>query len=144
MQEVSFDEAVELIRTKDQRYDREAYLFIREALDYTQKQVTGGKRERVRHVTGQELLAGVRDYAISQYGPMTMMMLGEWGIHSCLDFGEIVFNMVEIGLLAKTEKDSREDFADGYDFFEAFRRPFMPTARQRQNTVTPQRPATSV
>lgn len=144
MQEVSFDEAVELIRAKDQRYDREAYLFIREALDYTQKQVTGGKRERVRHVTGQELLGGVRDYAISQYGPMTMMMLGEWGIHSCRDFGEIVFNMVEIGLLAKTEKDSREDFADGYDFFEAFRRPFMPTASQRQNSVTPQRPATSV
>ena len=51
----------------------------------------------------------------------------EWGIHTCQDFGEIVFDMVEIGLLAKTDNDSRTDFAAGYDFFDAFRKPFLPS-----------------
>src|SRR5512140_3069079 len=111
MQEVSFDEALELIRAKDSRYQREAYLFLREALDHTQKTIGKDQKGRIRHVTGQELLQGIRDYAVSQFGPMAEMVLGEWGIHSCEDFGEIVFNMVEIGLLAKTEKDSRADFA---------------------------------
>jgi uncharacterized repeat protein (TIGR04138 family) len=58
---------------------------------------------------------------------MAVTVFEEWGIHSCQDFGEIVFNMVDIGLLAKTEKDSRADFSDGYEFFEAFRKPFLPS-----------------
>jgi uncharacterized repeat protein (TIGR04138 family) len=57
---------------------------------------------------------------------MTMTVLEEWGVRNCRDFGEIVFNMVEIGLLAKTEKDTREDFDGGYEFEEAFRKPFLP------------------
>ncbi len=61
---------------------------------------------------------------------MAMTVLEEWGIRNCQDFGEVVFNMVEIGLLAKTEKDSRADFADGYDFYEAFRKPYLPSNKQ--------------
>ncbi len=80
----------------------------------------------VRHVSGQELLAGIRSYALEQFGPMAQMVLNEWGIQNCEDFGELVFNMVETNLLAKTTEDSREDFKNGYDFFEAFRRPFLP------------------
>jgi uncharacterized repeat protein (TIGR04138 family) len=57
------------------------------------------------------------------------MILEEWGIRSCHDFGEIVFNMVEVGLLAKTDKDTREDFKDGYDFEDAFRKPFLPNSK---------------
>jgi uncharacterized repeat protein (TIGR04138 family) len=83
----------------------------------------------MRHVSGQELLGGIRDYALAQFGPMTQMVFEEWGIKRCEDFGEIVFNMVEIGLLGKTEKDSREDFANGYDFDDAFRKPFRPASR---------------
>src|SRR5262245_17923805 len=120
MQEVSFEEAIAQIRAKDARYHQDAYLLVREALDHTQK--TLGKESGVRaHVTGQELLTGIRDFALSHYGPMAMSLLNEWGIHRCEDFGEIVFNMVEIGLLAKTNEDSRGDFANGYDFYEAFR-----------------------
>jgi uncharacterized repeat protein (TIGR04138 family) len=137
MHEVSFEEALDLIQTKDPRYTRDAYLFVREALDHTQKSISKDSRGRIRHVTGQELLAGIRDFALVQFGPMAMFVLEEWGIRACADFGEIVFNMVEIGLLAKTDKDSRADFAAGYDFAEAFRKPFLPSDRQRYSERTP-------
>ncbi len=132
MHEVSFEEALELIQAKDPRFNDDAYRFVREALDHTQKSIGKENRGPIRHVTGRELLEGIRDFALSQFGPMAMMVLDEWGIHQCADFGEIVFNMVEIGLLAKTEQDSRADFAGGYDFFEAFRKPFLPETKQRK------------
>lgn len=139
MQEVSFEQALEQIRARDPRYTRDAYLFVREALDHTQKRALKSLRESrssreskpaeelpVRHVTGQELLEGIRVYALDQFGPMVPTVFEEWGIHTCADFGEIVFNMVEIGLLAKTEQDSRDDFKNGYTFDDAFRKPFLP------------------
>jgi uncharacterized repeat protein (TIGR04138 family) len=130
MHEVSFEEALTKIVAKDPRYDREAYLFVREALEYTQKTVGKDARGRVRHVTGQELLGGIREYALQQFGPMTKTVLEEWGVRCCPDFGEIVFNMVEVGWLVKTDKDSRADFLDGYDFDEAFRKPYLPKNKQ--------------
>ncbi|HEX4343144.1 MAG TPA: Minf_1886 family protein [Verrucomicrobiae bacterium] len=133
MHEISFEETLEAIRLKDVRYHRDAYFFIREALDHTQKVGSKITREKPHHVTGQELLAGIKDYALSQYGPMTVTVFEEWGIHNCQDFGEIVFNMVEIGLLAKTETDSRKDFAEGYDFYETFRKPFLPQSKVRSD-----------
>src|SRR5215472_11628730 len=97
MQEASFEEALEIVTLRDPRYCREAYIFVREALDHTQRTLARDKQGSIRHVSGQELLAGIRDYASSQFGPMAMMVLSEWGVHSCKDFGEIVFNMVETG-----------------------------------------------
>ncbi len=137
MQEVNFEESLDMIRAKDPRYARDAYHFVREALDFTQKNIGRENRGRIRHVSGQELLAGIRDFATAQFGPMAMTVFEEWGVRRCADFGEIVFNMVEIGLLAKTEKDSRADFQDGYEFFEAFRRPFLPPSRQGKPLPTP-------
>jgi uncharacterized repeat protein (TIGR04138 family) len=130
MQEVNFDEVVEGILAKDKRYARDAYSFLREALDFTQKAIGKENHGKVRHVTGQELLQGIRQFALVQYGPMTRTVLEEWGIKNCSDFGELVFNMVESGLLAKTERDSRDDFQHGYDFTEAFCKPFWPQSRQ--------------
>jgi uncharacterized repeat protein (TIGR04138 family) len=126
MHEPTFEEHLELILAKDARYHRDAYFFLREALDFTQKAIIKENRGQLRHVTGQELLAGIREYALQQFGPMALTVLEEWGIKCCEDFGEIVFNMVDAGLLAKTEKDSRDDFHGGYDFDEAFRKPFLP------------------
>jgi uncharacterized repeat protein (TIGR04138 family) len=128
MQAASFEEAIDQIAAQDRRYHREAYCFLREALNHTQK-MTGKqpKKNEIRHVSGQELLNGIREYALQQFGPMTLTVLHEWGIKCCMDFGEIVFNMVETKLLAKTEQDSREDFRNGYDFHEAFRKPFLPS-----------------
>jgi len=125
MQSVHFDEVIEKITEQDPRYHRDAYTFLREALEYTQKTVC--KKGEVRHVTGAELLAGIRDYALSQFGPMTLTVLEEWGIRSTEDFGEMVFNMIEHNLLAKTENDSRDDFKDGYDFVETLKKPFLPS-----------------
>jgi len=94
MQEINFDEAVEQILAKDSRYHRDAYTFVREALDYTQKLVGRETRGQIRHVSGQKLLDGIRQFALQQFGPMTMTVFEEWGVRNCRDFGEIVFNMV--------------------------------------------------
>src|SRR6267143_907106 len=126
MQATNFDESVETLARKDTRYHRDAYFFVREALDHTQKLLGRSGKEEIHHVTGQELLEGIRAYALQQYGPMTLTVLNEWGVRHCEDFGEIVFSMVEASILAKTDRDTHEDFKNGYDFFEAFRRPFVP------------------
>ena len=136
MQAPNFEEILEIIVAKDPRYQRDAYGFLREALDHTQKVVSKSKKNEIRHVSGQELLAGIRDYALSQFGPMTITVLDEWGIRSCEDFGEMVFNMVASNLLAKTENDTRDDFKDGYDFESAFRRPFLPTPKPTNTEPT--------
>ena len=126
MQALNFEDVLTQILARDPRYHREAYYFLREALDFTQKLIgkQSGKVE-LRHVAGQKRLEGIRQYGLQQFGPLTMMVLNEWGVHRCEDFGELVFRMVEHSLLAKTESDSRVDFQGGYDFHDAFRRPFM-------------------
>jgi uncharacterized repeat protein (TIGR04138 family) len=107
---------------------------VREALDFTQKLIVKENRGQIRHVSGQELLNGIRQFALQQFGPMVVTVFEEWGIRHCRDFGEIVFNMVETGLLAKTEHDTREDFQNGYDFTEAFRKPFWPSQKTNPET----------
>lgn len=139
MQELTFETTLALVLAKDPRYPRDAYLFVKDALDHTQKIVLKENKGEMRHVTGQELLLGIRDYALVQFGPMTQMVFEEWGIKRCEDFGEIVFNMVEIGLLGKTEKDSRDDFGGGYDFDDAFRKPFLPSSK----IAPPEKPVAS-
>ena len=129
MHEVNFDEALEQILARDPRFQRDAYHFVRESLDYTQKIISKENRGNVRHITGQELLDGIRQFALQQFGPMTVTVLEEWGVNHCRDFGDIVFNMVESSLLAKTDKDTRDDFNHGYDFTDAFRKPFWPASR---------------
>lgn len=129
MQESSFEEIIDRIVQTDSRYHRDAYQFVREALDFTQKKLVKTQRTEPRHVTGQELLNGIREYALAQFGPMTLMVLNEWGVNRCEDFGEIVFNMVESGLLAKTKRDDRADFQAGYDFTEAFQLPYLPATK---------------
>jgi uncharacterized repeat protein (TIGR04138 family) len=129
MHEASFEEALEQILAKDPRFQRDAYHFVREALDFTQKNIIKENKGQMRHVSGQELLSGIREFALAQFGPMTITVLEEWGVRNCKDFGDIVFNMVETGWLAKTDKDTRDDFRDGYDFNDAFRKPFLPQGK---------------
>jgi uncharacterized repeat protein (TIGR04138 family) len=134
MQEVNFDEALEQILAKDARFQRDVYLFLREALDFTQKLIGKENRGSIRHVSGQELLDGIRQFALQQFGPMAVTVFEEWGVRNCRDFGEIVFNMVEIGLLAKTDRDTRDDFQEGYDFTDVFRKPFRPQNKLKSET----------
>jgi uncharacterized repeat protein (TIGR04138 family) len=105
-----------LIREKDPRYPFEAYQFLYEALDHTIQRI--GAR---RHVSGQELLEGIRDMAVQRFGPLAKMVFDRWNIHRTDDFGELVFNLVDAGLMSKQPTDSREDFHNGFDFDEAFR-----------------------
>jgi len=141
MQEVNFDEVLDLILGRNPRYARDAYHFLREALDFTQKQISKENKGKVRHVTGQELLDGIRQHALQQFGPMTVTVFEEWGIRNCKDFGEMVFYMVESGLLAKTDKDSRADFVAGYDFTGAFEKPFWPESRLKAEAKKAVKPA---
>ena len=128
------EEAIAKIIQKDHRYHRDAYQFVREALDYTHDTAEKKSKAEARHVSGQQLLEGIRSCGLERFGPMAQIVFNEWGIRTCEDFGEVVFNMVESNLLAKTAEDSREDFKSGYSFFEAFRRPFLPA----RETAAPQ------
>ena len=127
MQKIGFTEALDSIVASDPRYHRDAYVFLRDALDFTTKQQKKIKGTTVRHVAGPELLEGVRQYSLKEFGPMVLTVFGSWGIHSCEDIGNMVFNLIGAGIFGKTEEDSIEDFKNVYDFKEAFEKPFAPT-----------------
>ncbi len=110
-----FYEKVENICQKDPRYKADAYEFLMEALFFTQKTL-----KKSYHVSGKELLEGIRKLVPERFGPMSLTVLEHWGLHKTDDFGEIVFNLVEAGLLKKTEEDKISDFKDVYDFKEVF------------------------
>lgn len=124
MNDATFQQAVTEICIRDPRYAAECYYFLREALDFTVKALKKPPEGPDRHVTGQELAEGIRQYAVQEFGPLALTVLRTWGIQRTEDFGEIVFNLVGAGKLGKTEKDNRADFANGYDFFEAFAKPY--------------------
>src|SRR6201993_2736131 len=126
MQKIGFAEALESVLGRDTRYHRDGYIFLRDALDFTTKQQKKTKGVSVRHVTGPELLDGVRQYALKEFGPMVMTVFDSWGIRSCEDIGHMVFNLIGAGVFGKTEQDSIEDFKNVYDFQEAFVKPFSP------------------
>jgi uncharacterized repeat protein (TIGR04138 family) len=131
----------------DSRYKIEAYQFVGAGLEYAQEVLGMGsadpaaspathapKRKRrdasgkriaddearpVRHVTGQELCWALKELAQRQYGRMAKLVLASWGIHSTGDFGEIVYNLIEIKKMSKSEHDRRQDFDNVYDFEQA-------------------------
>lgn len=128
MKKVSFEEALKQIMVADPRYDDNAYHFVRESLDFTVKMLSKPVEGPGRHVAGEELLEGIRQYALQEFGPIAKTVLNRWGVQSTQDFGEIVFSLVEHGILGKTDEDSKSDFLNGYDFADVFRRPFLPKA----------------
>ena len=121
---------------EDTRFKLEAYQFIREALQFAQEHldlfdqpdvvapdasepaVPG--RTNPKHVTGQQLCEACRRYALEQYGFLARIVLADWGIHSTGDFGELVYNLIRIEQMRKSESDRREDFDDVYSFDDAF------------------------
>ena len=134
MQNPEFSEIVALICKEDSRFDRKAYELVRLGLDHTVKDLRkkdGGRPEKSRHVTGPELLEGLRVYALEQFGPLAKTVLNVWGIRRCRDFGDIVFNLIEYNVFSKTENDRREDFSDIFEFDDAFVKPFQPAKRPR-------------
>jgi uncharacterized repeat protein (TIGR04138 family) len=126
MQKIGFAEALDSILASDPRYQRDAYVFLRDALDFTTKQQKKIKGATVRHVAGPELLDGVRQYALKEFGPMAMTVFESWGIRSCEDIGNMVFNLIAAGIFGKTEEDSIEDFKNVFEFEDVFVKPFQP------------------
>lgn len=132
MQKIGFEDAIDQITRSDPRFHREAYFFLRGALDETVKHLGRDKNmEPGRHVTGPELLDGFRKHALNQFGPMTPTVLDEWGVARCRDVGDMVFNLIEAGVFGQSDDDRPEDFEPGYDFHDAFVRPFLPNGAQK-------------
>jgi uncharacterized repeat protein (TIGR04138 family) len=128
MQALPYEHAIESIVKRDPRFNPGAYIFLKEALDFTLQQVNDATQGKPRHVSGAELLGGFRDLALQQFGPMAITLLSEWGIHSTADVGDMVFLLIEEQVFGKQESDSKEDFVDVYTFPQAFAEPFLPRA----------------
>lgn len=142
MQKIGFAEALDSVVANDPRYQRDGYIFLRDALDFTTKQQKKVKGVAVRHVSGPQLLDGVRQYALKEFGPMVTTVFDSWGIQSCEDIGNMVFNLIGAGVFGKTEEDSIQDFKNVYDFKEAFVKPFVPAKAASDKSPAPN-PATS-
>lgn len=125
---------IELVKT-DQRYKIDAYLFVRDGLSYAQEVLNMSGSQQAEesepksegpehHLTGQQLCEALRQYSLNQYGYMAKMVLNNWGIHETGDFGEIVYNMIRIGLMKKSDTDRREDFNNVFEFEEGLQNQF--------------------
>ncbi len=120
-----FAEAIETIRSQDPRYARDAYFFLRDALDFTIK-LRKKRKDGSSHVTGPELLDGIRQFALKEFGPMVPTVFAYWNVSRCEDFGVMVFNLIDVGIFGKTADDTIDDFKACYTFHEAFVAPFVP------------------
>jgi uncharacterized repeat protein (TIGR04138 family) len=129
---------VELAR-RDGRYKWEAYVFVQEALVYAQLELGMGRPRPYgtegdstvlvdptdeAHLTGQELCQAIRMYAADRYGLLAKVVLNSWSVQCTRDFGEIVYRLIEIGEMTKSQHDRLEDFDDVYDFATAFQQQY--------------------
>jgi uncharacterized repeat protein (TIGR04138 family) len=124
------------VAQRDGRYKVDAYLFVQQTLAYAQLQ-RGHRRKRAArradpeapqpevHLSGQELCESIREYAQELYGLMAKLVLYSWGVRSTSDFGEIVYQLIEIGEMKKSATDQRTDFDNVYDFESAFQSRFQ-------------------
>ena len=126
MADVVLDDAVlDRLREEHPRFHDMVYVFVLSALHH----VLQGMSEP-RHISGRELAEGVRDLALEKFGPMARTVLEHWGIRETGDVGDVVFALVDAGILIKQEGDTRADFENVFDFDDAFRSPYPP-ARDR-------------
>lgn len=116
-------QAITELAIENPRYDREAYLFVVEGLEWSMEQL--GQR---RHLTGAELAEFLTAYAREQFGSMAWFVLNEWGVFTTRDFGELVYNLIEVGLMNRQEGDEIEDFDDVLDLEQSLNDPdFVPS-----------------
>lgn len=116
MGELAFRDGVwEQIRFREPRFHEQAYLFVLAALEFQQSRLPSR-----RHIDGRELAQAVRDLALDRFGVTARLVLEHWGVRSTADLGDIVFTMVELGLLMSQPSDSKEDFSGVFEFDDAF------------------------
>jgi uncharacterized repeat protein (TIGR04138 family) len=127
MPELAFrDGVMDRIRLRERRYDERAYLFVLAALEFCQQRLP----ER-RHLTGRELAVGCRDLALERYGVLARTVLDHWGVRDSRDIGDVVFTLVDEGLLMSQPNDSKDDFINAIDFETAFDRNYPWNAHPR-------------
>ena len=120
MSELAFrDGIMDQIRLREPRYHERAFLFVLSALEFSQTRLP----ER-RHISGAELAHACRDLALERYGVLARLVLEHWGIRQTEDIGDIVFALVDLGLLISQTHDTRDDFAGVYEFDQAFERDY--------------------
>ena len=129
MQAMQFEQSVVSILKRDKRFDPHAFFFLKEALDFTLKRIAESNGGQARHVSGPELLAGYRDYALEQFGPMASTLMSEWSIRKCQDVGDMVFHLIEEQVFGKQDSDKQEDFSEVFDFQAALITPFLPKTK---------------
>lgn len=112
----TLEAALAEIRKRDGKYNERAYVFVLAALEYAQTKLPAR-----RHLTGVELAWACRDFALEQFGMLANSVLTHWGINSTEDFGQIVFMLIDVGLLARQPSDKLEDFERVYEFAEVFK-----------------------
>ena len=130
MQAIQFEQAVVSILKRDKRFDPHAFFFLKDALDFTLKRITEANQGQTRHVSGPELVAGFRDFALDQFGPMAATLMTEWGVRKSSDIGDMVFHLIEEQIFGKQESDCQEDFLGTVDFDDSLRAPFLPQSRR--------------
>jgi len=123
MQKPPFHETLDQLVARDPRFSKEAYGFLREALEFTQKKRRKSRAEST-HVSANELLEGFREYSLQQFGPMGLTVLEYWGVRSTGDVGRMVFNLIEAGVFGRADDD-------GFSFEEAFLAPFRPVDQKK-------------
>jgi len=106
-------------------YSPQVFEFVRDGLQHSAEMSANSRQGEIiedesRHVSGQDLCLGLRDLAIRRYGPLARTVLGHWNVQNTDDFGKVVFALIDIGILRKTDDDCPEDFVGVYDFDEAF------------------------
>ena len=136
MQKIDFAAAVDLIVAEDPRFDRDAYFFVKDALEFTVEQAKKNRERRTAHVSGRQLLEGIRDYALKYFGPMVPTVFETWGVTCGEHFGVMVYHLIEQGIFGKSEQDSLADFSGVYSFHDAFVAPFLPSGVQKPPVVS--------
>lgn len=127
MEKPNFDEAVKSIVSKDNRFEVDAYHFLREALDHTVIKLREDELEEHRHVSGPELLEGVVSHALREFGSMAVTVLEAWGVRTGEDIGTLVFQLIDAGAFGRSEEDSPADFVDVVNLREELISPFKPS-----------------
>jgi uncharacterized repeat protein (TIGR04138 family) len=137
MKDDTFLFTIQKIIDKDSRFQPEAYSFINDAVVYTVSKINAVRDREERHISGLELLEGIKEFAISQFGPMAYEVLSNWGLKDSLSIGHVVFNMVDYQLLGKSKNDTISDFDNSFFLEEELLKPFTPANPQVNYTGKP-------
>ena len=124
MSGLTLEAKIEELARRDREYATEAYHFVFEALDYVSEQPVSLRA--THHITVQELLKGIRQLALEQFGPLARCVFESWGVYRTEDFGEVVFRLIGNDLLNRSDDDHKEDFVNAFSFREEFEERYRP------------------